>query len=203
MIRDSKEPNSTFVDVILSGSHGPVMQWRSNTGGWSGAHGNYGHMDSVWLKLEKMGNFFTGSWSANGIDWTEINQLTVVMDNPVYIGLAVTSHNNDQLATAEFNDFSIFIPTQTPVTTSASPTIKHSTSPSKTPSKTPSPLTSETPSASPSKTTSALVLTSGDIGNPGMVGSTIQVGKSFTVKGGGRDIWGNSDQFHFASKQVT
>ncbi|MES2439015.1 MAG: Ig-like domain-containing protein [Verrucomicrobiota bacterium] len=46
-------------------------------------------------------------------------------------------------------------------------------------------------------------LTGTDIGNPGSAGSTTRVGDEVTVNGGGADIWGNSDQFHFASQQRT
>src|SRR3954464_19417 len=38
-----------------------------------------------------------------------------------------------------------------------------------------------------------------DIGSPGMVGSAAYNNGNWTVAGGGTDIWGTADQFHFAS----
>ncbi|MBE7498680.1 MAG: PQQ-dependent sugar dehydrogenase [Verrucomicrobiaceae bacterium] len=42
-----------------------------------------------------------------------------------------------------------------------------------------------------------------DIGSPGVAGSTTVNGNTLTLTGGGSDIWGNSDQFHFAHQQRT
>jgi glucose/arabinose dehydrogenase/mono/diheme cytochrome c family protein/regulation of enolase protein 1 (concanavalin A-like superfamily) len=46
-------------------------------------------------------------------------------------------------------------------------------------------------------------LTGTDVGSPGSAGSTTRAGDEVTIKGSGADIWGNSDQFHFASQQRT
>jgi autotransporter-associated beta strand protein len=42
-----------------------------------------------------------------------------------------------------------------------------------------------------------------DIGNPGIAGSAVYDGATWTVAGGGSDIWNNADQFNFASESVT
>jgi uncharacterized repeat protein (TIGR03806 family) len=41
-----------------------------------------------------------------------------------------------------------------------------------------------------------------DIGSPGMAGSAGYINGNWTVAGGGADIWGGADQFHFASTSV-
>src|ERR1051326_4920369 len=41
-----------------------------------------------------------------------------------------------------------------------------------------------------------------DIGGPGMAGSTGYTNGNWTVKGGGTDIWGSSDQFQYAYTTV-
>ncbi len=46
-------------------------------------------------------------------------------------------------------------------------------------------------------------LVGADIGSPGQAGSTTRAGDVVTVNGGGGDIWGNADQFHFAHQQRT
>jgi hypothetical protein len=43
----------------------------------------------------------------------------------------------------------------------------------------------------------------GDIGGPGQAGSTIFDGTTWTVNGGGSDIWTNSDQFQYAYTTVS
>jgi regulation of enolase protein 1 (concanavalin A-like superfamily)/phosphatidylethanolamine-binding protein (PEBP) family uncharacterized protein len=45
--------------------------------------------------------------------------------------------------------------------------------------------------------------TAGDIGSPAMAGSTQYTSGTFSITGGGTDIWGTSDQFHFAYHQFT
>lgn len=42
-----------------------------------------------------------------------------------------------------------------------------------------------------------------DIGSPGQAGSGTFDGTTYTVVGGGSDIWGGSDQFHYVSTAVT
>lgn len=45
--------------------------------------------------------------------------------------------------------------------------------------------------------------TSQDIGSPALAGSTVRNGNLITITAGGTDIWGASDQFHFAHQQRT
>jgi glucose/arabinose dehydrogenase/regulation of enolase protein 1 (concanavalin A-like superfamily) len=42
-----------------------------------------------------------------------------------------------------------------------------------------------------------------DVGNPALSGSTTILGNTFTVKGGGNDIWGTADQFHFVHQTLS
>jgi regulation of enolase protein 1 (concanavalin A-like superfamily) len=55
--------------------------------------------------------------------------------------------------------------------------------------------------------TSAQALPSGwtsqDIGNPSVAGSATASGGTWTINGAGTDIWGTSDQFRFAYRQMT
>jgi hypothetical protein len=44
--------------------------------------------------------------------------------------------------------------------------------------------------------------TNRDIGSPSRTGSASEAGGTFTVTGGGADIWGTSDQFHFVSQPM-
>jgi hypothetical protein len=48
-----------------------------------------------------------------------------------------------------------------------------------------------------------LDLTSNDIGSPTLAGSTSRDGQAVTIVAGGVDIWGGSDEFHFAWQKHT
>ena len=63
----------------------------------------------VWLKLERRGTNIYGFVGPDGVTWTPMQH--VVFDDwtgPLFIGLAATSHNNSELATAVFSDVQIF-----------------------------------------------------------------------------------------------
>jgi regulation of enolase protein 1 (concanavalin A-like superfamily) len=45
--------------------------------------------------------------------------------------------------------------------------------------------------------------TSQDVGAPALTGSTTILGNTFTVRGGGNDIWGTADQFQFVHQTLT
>jgi glucose/arabinose dehydrogenase/mono/diheme cytochrome c family protein len=55
----------------------------------------------------------------------------------------------------------------------------------------------------PIATTPVGSFTSEDIGSPALAGSTVRDGNLITITAGGTDIWGTSDQFHFAHQQRT
>ena len=55
----------------------------------------------------------------------------------------------------------------------------------------------------PIATTPIGSFTSQDIGSPALAGSTVRNGNVITITAGGTDIWGTSDQFHYAHQQRT
>ena len=58
-----------------------------------------------WLKLVRKGAVITGYDSADGKEWTESGHETITqLGSVAFVGLAVCSHNNGQLATAQFTD---------------------------------------------------------------------------------------------------
>ena len=60
-----------------------------------------------WVKLTRAGNTFTAHQSVDGKAWTQIGSaVTINMGASVYVGLALTSHNNSALATAIFDQVS-------------------------------------------------------------------------------------------------
>lgn len=58
-----------------------------------------------WLRTVRSGNTFTSYTSDNGTTWTQIGTArTIAMANTIYVGMAVTSHNNGTLTTGIFSD---------------------------------------------------------------------------------------------------
>src|SRR5262249_42035521 len=76
----------------------PVFQWRPSTGSATtdtANHRNGIQAAPVWLDLVRSGNQFTGFWSVDGFTWNRLgNPVTVAMSADVYVGLALTAHNN-------------------------------------------------------------------------------------------------------------
>jgi hypothetical protein len=50
---------------------------------------------------------FTAYNSTDGSSWTSMGSVTIAMGTNVYIGLAVTSHNNGTLCTATFDNLEV------------------------------------------------------------------------------------------------
>src|SRR5207248_7566185 len=107
MIREglAADAKDAFMLETPSGHDEPVFQWRTNTADFTSDSGNHNgrlvQPAPVWLRLVRTGNFFTGYWAKdinNGNKHGKWNQLgpTVEVDmaTQVYIGLAVTAHNN-------------------------------------------------------------------------------------------------------------
>jgi hypothetical protein len=62
----------------------------------------------VWVKLVRRANSFAAFYSIDGVRWTRIGEAaTVVMPPSVRVGLAVTSHDATQMATATFSNVQI------------------------------------------------------------------------------------------------
>ncbi|HUS26337.1 MAG TPA: LamG-like jellyroll fold domain-containing protein [Nevskiaceae bacterium] len=107
MLRDNLNANSPEVLAALTPTNGFAMDYRTQSGnntsyvnGGSGAAPN-------WVRLVRAGNTFTAYKSTNGTSWTSMGSTTVAMGQTVYAGLAVTSHNNNVLGTATFDNVSV------------------------------------------------------------------------------------------------
>jgi serine/threonine protein kinase len=57
-----------------------------------------------WLKIERRGNKLTSFHSADGQAWQEVSNDTIKLHAHTFIGIALSSHNPDKAATAEFDN---------------------------------------------------------------------------------------------------
>lgn len=62
---------------------------------------------NTWIRLKRAGNTFTGFYSADGKTWKPFTTFTMELSQKVYLGLAVTSHNTKEIATAKFRNISL------------------------------------------------------------------------------------------------
>jgi hypothetical protein len=114
MIREGLDSNSknAFMFETPSPDHEePVFQWRTNTTGQSADFDNHiFHLQKapVWLRLVRSGNAFSGFWAqdlggGNHGPWNQIGgAVTIHMTTTVFVGLALTAHNNGAFNTSTF-----------------------------------------------------------------------------------------------------
>jgi hypothetical protein len=60
-----------------------------------------------WVRLVRAGDLFTGYVSKDGLDWKPVDRIAVPMGRTVYVGLALTAHNNTELNSALFDHVAI------------------------------------------------------------------------------------------------
>jgi hypothetical protein len=107
MIRDTLEPDSANIAVLVTPENGVRFQYRSTTGGVTDRYFAEDIIAPQWVRLERTtGGLVRAFYSADGTSWTQFNLRQVRMNMPVYIGLAVTSHNVDATCEAKFSNVS-------------------------------------------------------------------------------------------------
>ena len=106
MFRETLAANARHASMFVTPEQGTAFQRRTTTGGSSQHTGSSGSAP-VWLRLVRTGDTFAGFRSANGSDWVEIGTATINMGTDVYVGLAVTAHNNSALFTATMDNVTV------------------------------------------------------------------------------------------------
>lgn len=106
MIRESFNPDSLNVMMAMTSQNGALFSYRNSTGGASSSAGHTGVSAPYWVKLVRIGNIFTGCISSNGSTWTQVGSATMPMARNVFVGPAVTAHNNIAVNTSVFDNLS-------------------------------------------------------------------------------------------------
>lgn len=108
MVRDSLNANSKHVATLITSGNGVQMVRRVQTGGESFDNNPRDLNAPIWLKLERVGNTFTSSYSTNGVDWSSVASHEVEMTGTVFVGLVLTAHGEDNgLAEAVFDNIQL------------------------------------------------------------------------------------------------
>ena len=167
MFRDSTAAGAMYADVVVSVGQGATFQWRSSTGGSSGAVQATALTAPIWVKLVRSGNSFSAFYATTpgtptASDWIAVGTAqTIAMSSSAQAGLAVTSQNNGTLCTSTFSGVQLG--------------------------------------------SLGSFSTSLDVGSPSPAGSSSYNAATgtYTVAGGGADIWGSTDQFQYLSQSLT
>ena len=107
MFRASLDANSAQAMTILSAGSGVAFQRRITTGGYSVQNLAGAVAAPYWVKLTRTGNVFTSYVSSNGTTWSSIGSETISMPGSIYVGLAVTAHNNSAMNTSTFSNVQV------------------------------------------------------------------------------------------------
>jgi type II secretory pathway pseudopilin PulG len=106
MIRETLNANSKHAMMAVTPSDVIGFRRRTSTGGTTTQTAGSAVTAPYWVKLTRVGDTLTGYESSNGSTWTQVGTDTVTMATNVYMGLAVTSHNDGTLCTAVFDNIS-------------------------------------------------------------------------------------------------
>jgi hypothetical protein len=117
MIRETLAADSREVSMLDTRDHSFRFQRRATPGMGGtdrGPDSDYPDLNSplpppLWLRLRRQGNVFTAFWSRDGSTWIRLDgPQTINMATDVFIGLALTAHNNDgRLNTATFDNVTV------------------------------------------------------------------------------------------------
>ncbi len=62
---------------------------------------------NTWVRLQRVGDTFTGYYGSDGTNWTSLGNVTVDLPDTIYVGLAASAHNASSPAsttTVQFRD---------------------------------------------------------------------------------------------------
>ena len=113
MIRQSLDAGSAYADVALHGDGLTSLQYRPAAAAQTleskqEAKSDLGGL--VRIRIERRGNSFTMLAGKPGGELTTTGPVTTTLQDPVYVGLAVGSHDANILETAVFSNVSIKAP---------------------------------------------------------------------------------------------
>ena len=113
MIRDSLEPGARNAALLLTPDPEKGLRYQTRVttdGGTQRGDNDFdpNAMPPYWLKLERAsGGIIRSGYSLDGSDWKTFSLKVVSMTSPVYVGLAVTSHDSATVTTAVFSHVTI------------------------------------------------------------------------------------------------
>ena len=107
MIRDTLDADSRYAGLFITPENGVRFQYRNTAGAVTDRQFTEGITAPYWIKLERTsGGLVRAYYSADGTTWERFDLTQVTMNTPMYIGLAVTSHDAALTCEAKFSNVS-------------------------------------------------------------------------------------------------
>ncbi len=94
MMRETLAAGSRYAFSMISPGNGAAHQFRRETDAGAEHVGGPGVGAPHWVRLVRAGDVFSAFASPDGIAWTLVDEQTIAMSGAIYVGLAVTAHNN-------------------------------------------------------------------------------------------------------------
>ena len=108
MLRDGTAAGARNVAMLVTPGNGTYLQRRTNTGGSSARTAGPVWAAPAWVRIERVGQVFTGSVSRDGITWQVVQQITLTLPATLQVGLAATARRTDTTTTtARFSAITI------------------------------------------------------------------------------------------------
>ena len=107
MVRGSLASDAPHAFAMVTGANGLSFQGRVQTGAFSQQFNAIGGAAPAWLKIERRGMVVNAYTSVNGTQWSLLGSAVIALTNAAYIGLAVTSHDDWQMASAGFDGITV------------------------------------------------------------------------------------------------
>jgi uncharacterized repeat protein (TIGR03806 family) len=104
MFRESFSPGSRHALMTVTAGGGSAFQWRPEPDKISRNTDGPSCQIPYWVKLVRSGDTFTGYLSADGNDWKRVDSVTIPMNKTIYVGLALSAHNNSALNSSLFDN---------------------------------------------------------------------------------------------------
>jgi regulation of enolase protein 1 (concanavalin A-like superfamily) len=123
MIRQTAAADSPQGLMLVSPARGLAFQRRLVAGGLSTSTSGGTGTAPAWVKLERRGQVITAFRSSDGLTWTVVGSDTFTMGPDVYVGLALTSHDNTRLAAASFDNVAATASAPEPPPPNAAPAV--------------------------------------------------------------------------------
>jgi hypothetical protein len=109
MIRNSLEPDSVNAALLITPGNGIRFQYRFTAGASTSREFDPNIAAPYWVKLNRSsGGMIRAYYSPDGNDktWTQFPLKTATMKAPIYVGLALTSHDARGICQATFSNVS-------------------------------------------------------------------------------------------------
>ena len=104
MARETLDPAGRFAATLATPAMmGVFFEARDPAGSTATSQGRFpANYPNTWLRLKRAGNTFSGYGSYDGQVWSALGSATISMPSQIFVGLAASSHNTNQLTAARF-----------------------------------------------------------------------------------------------------